>query len=62
MMELRAGPGEILDQVFLGKRFVVTRAGKPLALLRPLDETTINPDGSWAGERPLTMGRNLGDV
>jgi antitoxin (DNA-binding transcriptional repressor) of toxin-antitoxin stability system len=35
MTELRAKPGEVISQVELGKRFVVTRAGKVLAIIAP---------------------------
>lgn len=34
MMELRKNPGEVMDQVELGKVFVITRGGKAVAELR----------------------------
>lgn len=33
MRDLRAGPGDIMSQVELGKTFVIERAKKPIALL-----------------------------
>ena len=62
MMQLRRSPGEILDQVLCGKRFNITRNGKICALIRPPEIGVIHPDGSWSGERPLTMGKSLGEV
>lgn len=35
-MDFRRQPGEILDSVALGKTFVVTKQGKPCALLTSL--------------------------
>ena len=32
MMDLRYGPGEIMDQVILGKTFTITRKGKRVAV------------------------------
>lgn len=34
VMQLRQGPGDILDQVALGKKYVVTRYGKPVAEIK----------------------------
>lgn len=33
MMELRRNPGEVMDQVTLGKVFTITRGGKVVATL-----------------------------
>lgn len=35
-MDFRKSPGEILDSVTFGKTFVVTKQGKPVALLTQL--------------------------
>ena len=35
-MDFRKQPGEILDSVVLGKTFVITKQGKPCALLTQL--------------------------
>lgn len=47
--ELRQQPGEVLTSVGLGKTFVVTKNGKPVAVIsRPPGETLtieIHPDG-----------------
>ena len=45
-MELRQNPGEVLDSVALGKTFLITKQGKPVAVLsKPPGETlTINVD------------------
>ncbi|MEE8113139.1 MAG: hypothetical protein V3T23_02175 [Nitrososphaerales archaeon] len=32
-MDFRKSPGEVFDQVEIGKKFTITRAGKPIALL-----------------------------
>lgn len=39
--ELRKSPGQYLDRVFYrGERFVVERAGKPMAEIRPINRET----------------------
>lgn len=40
-MDFRRQPGEILDSVALGKTFVVTKQGKPCALLTQLPGQTL---------------------
>ena len=32
-MDLRKQPGEVLDSVMLGKTFLITKAGRPVAVL-----------------------------
>ncbi len=60
MSEFRREPGErILDVYRDGQSFLLTKAGKPVAQLLPVD-TIIEADGTIRGERPLTMGLNLG--
>ena len=58
MMDLRKQPGEVLDSVELGKAFLITKAGRPIAVLSPLPGETLTMviDGQgkvsyerWAG-------------
>lgn len=46
MMELRNSPGEVIDSVELGKTFVITKAGRPVAVISKLpgEQLTINVD------------------
>lgn len=41
MMDLRKQPGEVLDSVELGKTFLITKAGRPIAVLSPLPGETL---------------------
>jgi len=45
-MDFRRQPGEILDSVALGKTFVITKQGKPVAVLSrpPGEQLTITID------------------
>lgn len=36
LMELRAGPGDVMDQVLMGKTYIIMRLGKAIAVLQPL--------------------------
>ena len=49
MMDLRRQPGEVFSSVELGKVFVVTKGGTPIAIIsKPPGETLsflISPDG-----------------
>ncbi len=49
LMELRQHPGEVFSSVALGKTFVITKSGKPVAIIsKPPGETlsmTIETDG-----------------
>lgn len=38
MMQLRNQPGEVLTQAGLGKTFIISRAGKPIAFITKLPE------------------------
>jgi antitoxin (DNA-binding transcriptional repressor) of toxin-antitoxin stability system len=40
-MDFRRSPGEILDSVQFGKTFVITKQGKPVALLTQLPGQTL---------------------
>jgi antitoxin (DNA-binding transcriptional repressor) of toxin-antitoxin stability system len=42
MMELRKQPGEILDSVIFGKTFILTKQGKPCAVLTRLPGQTLS--------------------
>lgn len=44
MRELRNKGGEVLDRVERGERVLVTRAGRPIAELRPLPRRTARPE------------------
>ena len=41
MMDLRRSPGDIIDAVELGKAFVITKAGKQIAVLSRLPGETL---------------------
>lgn len=46
--QFRAMPGEVLKQVELGKRFIITRNGKQMAVLQKPQWNTdavVSPDG-----------------
>jgi antitoxin (DNA-binding transcriptional repressor) of toxin-antitoxin stability system len=54
MTEFRSGPGDyILDVCRDGKTFMLTKAGKPVAKLGPIEEGTceIMPDGTVRGDQ-----------
>ena len=36
MMDLRSSPGDVIKQIQMGKTYVLTHAGKPVAVLQPL--------------------------
>ena len=46
MMGFRAGPGDVIDSVLMGKTFIITRSGKPMAVLQrlPGERLTMNVD------------------
>jgi prevent-host-death family protein len=64
MMELRNEPGEVLDRVEHGMTVHITKHGKRVASLVPVNEvdtvTVLKPDGSIEGPAPITMKRDLG--
>jgi len=63
MTEFRAEPGERITDIVRDRRsFLITKAGKPVAKLVPVDDTTVvERDGTIRGERPLTMRLDLGE-
>lgn len=62
MTEFRAEPGErIIDVIRDRKSFLLTKAGKPVAKLVPVDDSTIiERDGTIRGPLPLTFRTPLG--
>ena len=40
IQQFRRQPGEVIAQVELGKRFTLTRYGKPVAMLQPIKSRT----------------------
>lgn len=57
MTELRASPGErIIDVIRDRASFTITKGGKPVAKLVPIDDDTtiIDSDGRIRGELPLS--------
>ncbi len=58
MTEFRARLGEYIRACeVVDQSFVITRKGKPVARLVPIDEkTVIHSDGTFTGEPPLTAG------
>jgi prevent-host-death family protein len=58
MTEFRASPGErIIDVIRDRASFLITKAGKPVAKLVPVDDdrTIIERDGRVRGELPLVQ-------
>lgn len=55
MMNLRSRPGEVFDSVALGKVYIVTKAGKPLAVLSrlPGEQLAIRVNGNGSKEYVL---------
>lgn len=47
LQDMRAAPGDIINQVQMGKVYVITKQGKPVAVLQALpgDRLSINLDG-----------------
>ena len=61
MTELRSSPGERLIDILRERAtFLITKGGKPAALLTPVSDVTIvDPDGHVRGELPVTFRQNL---
>lgn len=58
MMDLRKNPGEVMDQVELGKIFTITRAGKVVAELRRVDAPVMGMVmNNKAGNKAKKVGR-----
>lgn len=60
--DFRSAPGErLIDVRREGASFLITKSGKPIARLLPVDDAgTIERNGRIRGEAPLTMHRELG--
>ncbi len=61
LTEFRAQIGEYVRACeVVQQSFVITRKGKPVARLVPIDDgSTIHGDGTVTGEMPLTAGTSL---
>ncbi len=61
MTQFRSEPGErITDVVRDHASFLLTKAGKPVARLVPVDDVTVvERDGAIRGPLPLTLRRRL---
>jgi prevent-host-death family protein len=61
MSEFRKEPGERIREVAReGKSFLITKSGKPVARLVPVDETIqIERDGTIRGETPITFRKSV---
>ena len=58
LTEFRARIGTYIFAVEHGQSFTITRKGKAVARLGPVDDaTTILSDGTVLGEMPLTAGK-----
>ena len=66
--ELRNHGGDVIDRVTAGETLTVTRAGKPVAELRPVDRTPLAIDvvaKRWARLPlidPVAMRRELDEI
>lgn len=58
MMQLRAEPGEYFHQVYKhGETIIITKAGRKIAQICPIENTVIDKKGRVKGEIPLTFKR-----
>ena len=68
IQELRTHSGDVIDRVTAGETLTVTRAGKPVAELRPVDRTPLAIDvvaERWARLPridPLAMRQELDEI
>lgn len=57
--DLSRNPGDVLERVTRGERFLVCRHGKPIATLQPLDGLVVQP---LTGQELDSTGSPLGDA
>lgn len=65
MRELRNHGGEVIDRVAGGDSLTVTRAGKPVAELRPLPRQPVTASAllrRWKAVPPVDPQRLLADI
>jgi len=63
--ELRNHGGEVVDRVAAGERVTITRAGRPVAELRPIPGPGLTAEQlleRWAHARPVAAGRLRADL
>jgi len=63
--ELRNHGGEVVDRVAAGERVTITRAGRPVAELRPIPGPGLTAEQlleRWAYARPVAAGRLRADL
>lgn len=66
--ELRNNGGDVVDRAARGERITITRSGKPVATLRPLDPPTLSAEALLARWRQLppidadALRRDVDDV
>ena len=53
--DLRNHGGEVLDRVAKGERVTITRDGRPVAELRPINQPRVSAEGLLARWRHLPM-------
>lgn len=46
MVQLREGPGDVITQIQMGKRFILTRSGKPVAVMHKPSRWEISKFGN----------------
>lgn len=63
--ELRNKGGEVVDRAARGEPITITRAGRPVAALRPLASDTLGADAllaHWRGLPPIAHDRLRADL
>lgn len=63
--ELRSKGGEVVDRAARGEQITITRAGKPVASLRPIDADTLAADvllSRWRQLPSVDLDRLRADI
>lgn len=63
--ELRSKGGEVVDRAARGEQITITRAGKPVASLRPIDADTLAADvllSRWQQLPSVDLDRLRADI